>query len=261
MSGKMHVEEHDGVVHVINDHPGTRNSLSYEFITGFRDLLESYKEGNVPGAVVLSGADGFFCSGGNLSGLKERSEGDYEKRRSNVDRLHAMVRAIRACPCPVIAAVEGGAAGAGAALALSCDLVYGAEDAYFSVAYVRIGITPDGGTTHFMNEAIPRWLLAELAFTGDKVPLSRLYQLGAVNAITPKGDAVSTALQMAKRLAEGPRGAIAQTKKLISSGRQASLDEQLDDEAHQVAEALGSPDGKEGILAFLEKRKAIFNQG
>jgi Enoyl-CoA hydratase/carnithine racemase len=253
------VETHGDVVHVINNNPASRNSLSYDFIVGFRDLLRGFAQSNhAPRAVVLSGAEGFFCSGGNLDGLKERSEGDYAKRRSNVDRLHGMIRAMRDCPCPIIAAVEGGAAGAGVAIAMACDLVVATEPSYAAVTYVRIGITPDGGTTSLLLDALPRWLVAELLFTGDKIPLTRLHAMGAVNRIVREGDAVEEALKLASRLAHGPKEAIAQTKKLLSSARSASLEAQLDREAHCVAEALGSEDGREGINAFLEKRKPVF---
>ena len=209
--------------------------------------------------IILSGAEGFFCSGGNLDGLKHRSESDYAHRRSNVDKINKMILLMRSCPLPIIAAVEGGAAGAGVGLALSCDMIFAAEETFFMAAYVKIGITPDGGMTPFMAEAIPRWLFAQMVFTGDKMPVQRLYQMGVVNEITAKNEAVSSAIKMAERLAKGPAQALAMGKALISSARLSPLGAQLEEEAHIVATALGSKDEREGINAFLEKRTPNFS--
>ena len=248
------------ILHVINNNPSSKNSLSAGFIDGFTELLESIEPSLDKGRVIiLSGAEVFFCSGGNLDGLKQRSESDYGHRRSNVDKINKMILLMRSCPLPIIAAVEGGAAGAGVGLALACDMIFAAEETFFMAAYVKIGITPDGGMTPFMAEAIPRWLFAQMVFTGDKMPVQRLYQMGVVNEITAKNAAVSSAVKMAERLAKGPAQALAMGKALISSARLSPLGAQLEEEAHIVATALGSKDAREGINAFLEKRAPNFS--
>jgi enoyl-CoA hydratase/carnithine racemase len=261
MSHSTIIIRSDGpVLHVINNNPISKNSLSAGFIDGFTELLESIEPDLDKGRVIiLSGAEGFFCSGGNLDGLKKRSQSAYDQRRSNVDKINKMILLMRACPLPIIAAVEGGAAGAGVGLALACDMIYAAEEAFFMAAYVKIGITPDGGMTPFMAEAIPRWLFAQMVFTGDKMPVKRLYQMGVVNEITPKNEAVASATKMAERLAKGPGQALALGKALIGSARLSPLVAQLDEEAHIVATALGSDDAREGINAFLEKRTPNFS--
>ncbi len=250
--------EHDHVHHVINNDPATRNSLSPEFIMAFRAYLEELTPQTSPSAIILGGAGGYFCSGGNVSGLKQRSEGDYELRRSNVDRLHGMIRAMRACPCPIIAALEGGAAGAGFAMALACDLIVSSPDAYGSVAYIKIGLTPDGGTTSFLAESMPRWLAMELMLTGDRISMERLHQLGVVNMLVPPDKVLSSAQDVAQKLSHGPRTAAMNGKKLLAQALTSPLDEQLNHEAHHVAEALGHQEGREGISAFLEKRRPNF---
>ncbi|MDC1135736.1 enoyl-CoA hydratase-related protein [Alphaproteobacteria bacterium] len=248
------------ILHVINNNPSSKNSLSAGFIDGFTELLESIEPSlDKARIIILSGAEGFFCSGGNLDGLKQRSESDYDHRRSNVDKINKMILLMRSCPLPIIAAVEGGAAGAGVGLALACDMIFAAEETFFMAAYVKIGITPDGGMTPFMAEAIPRWLFAQMVFTGDKMPVQRLYQMGVVNEITAKNAAVSSAIKMAERLAKGPAQALAMGKALISSARLSPLGAQLEEEAHIVATALGSKDAREGINAFLEKRAPNFS--
>ena len=170
-----------------------------------------------------------------------------------------MIRSMRACRKPIIAAVEGGAAGAGVALALACNMVVAARDAYLSVAYVRIGLTPDGGTTGLLGQVIPRQLLAEMVMTGDRIGVERFYAMGVINRIVEPGDALSEAEALAGRLADGPANAISNGKRLVGLAPENTLDKQLDLEAELIAEALGGAEGKEGIAAFLEKRKARFS--
>lgn len=117
-----------GVLTVTNNNPSARNALSPEFYQGFGDVINQASFDSSARAVVLTGAGNFFCSGGNVNGLKERSEDEIDVRRASVAKLHAMIRAMRSCRKPIIAAVEGGAAGAGVALALACDMIVAAED-------------------------------------------------------------------------------------------------------------------------------------
>ncbi|MCR9256751.1 MAG: enoyl-CoA hydratase [Alphaproteobacteria bacterium] len=247
-----------GVLTIVNSDPKTRNALSWEAIDGLRAAVLAAGEDDSVRAVVITGAEGFFSSGGNLSGLKARSEADYSTRRGSVDRLHAMIRAIRACPKPVIAAVEGGASGAGVSLALAGDLVVAAKGAYFSVAYVNIGITPDGGSTAFLSASLPRQLVTEMIWFGDRIPVERLHDFGVVNRITEPGGTLAEAQAMADRLAKGPAHAIAAGKRLISSGQTNPVDVQLELEGDGIAQALGGAEAREGIRAFFEKRKPDF---
>ncbi|MEM7423970.1 MAG: enoyl-CoA hydratase-related protein, partial [Pseudomonadota bacterium] len=133
--------------------------------------------------------------------------------------------------------------------------VVGARDAYASVAYIKIGMTPDGGSTAFLGTALPRQFMAEMVFTGDRISLERLHQLGVVNRLTEPGGALDEAMSWAAEIAEMPGRALAKGKQLIDSTRLATLKEQLDAEADGIAEALGGIEGAEGISAFLEKRK------
>lgn len=245
------------LVVTIND-PATRNALNWDIYDGLHEAFEDATADRGTGAIVLTGAEGFFSSGGNLHGLKERSGADYATRRSSVDRLHRMILAMRVCPKPVIAAIEGGAAGAGASTATACDLIVAARDSYLSVAYVKIGLTPDGGVTAFLGTAIPRQLLAEMVFTGDRIPAERLYGAGVINRLTEPGKALETALELAARLADGPMAALGTGKRLIDQARLNELKAQLDLEADGIAEALGGAEGREGIAAFLGKRKPDF---
>lgn len=243
------------VLHLVNNAPQQRNAFGMDFYDGMIPAVASASAPDV-GAVVISGAGGFFCAGGDVKRLAVAHREPLGKRREGVDRLHELIRAIRDCPRPVIAAVEGGAAGAGASLAAASDLIVAAPDAYFMLAYVRIGITPDGGATWSFTRALPRHFATEMALTGGRVPAARLHDLGMVNRLAP--DPVAAALAWAAELAEGPAESMAGIKRLIRQAEGAGLDAQLEAEAVSIAHALGGPEGIEGASAFLEKRRARF---
>lgn len=258
MTDTLTLERRGAVLLATITDPRTRNALGWEFYDALREAVEAAVQDPEIGAIVLTGAGGFFCSGANVSGLKQRAAADYPARRASVDRLHALILAMRGCPKPIVAAIEGGAAGAGASLALACDMMVAAEGAYLSVAYVRIGITPDGGATAFLGAALPPQLVAEMVFTGDRVPVERLYSHGLVNRVVKIGTALDEALELAGRLAAGPARALGNAKRLIARARSATLEDQLEAEAESVATAIGGPEGQEGIEAFLAKRTPDF---
>lgn len=247
------------ILQITNNDPDSRNSLNLRFYEGFRDKLEEAGQDPSVGAIVLTGAGPFFCSGGNLTRLKQRAASPYEERRAGIEEhLHAMIRAMRACPKPVIAAVEGGAAGAGVSLAFACDMVVSARDAMYSIAYVKIGLTPDGGASAFFGQALPRQLVSELAMTGVAISADRLHDFGLVNTLTEPGEALRKAREIGEKLSAGPVRALGGIKNLCWESQSNTLEQQLELEARTMAEALGSEEGREGIDAFLEKRKPDF---
>jgi enoyl-CoA hydratase/carnithine racemase len=258
MQDKLLQRREGPVLVLTHDHPGTRNALTPAFYAALTAALAEAQADASIGAVVLTGAGGFFCAGGDLRQLARRRELAPEERRERLEGLHGLVRTIRECRKPVIAAVDGGAAGAGVSLALACDLLVMARDAYFSVAYVKVGLTPDGGATFFLSEVLPRQLLTELCLTGDRIAAERLAQFGAVNRLAEPGRAVDEALLLAQRLAAGPARATARIKDLCRHAAGATLDEQLEREARHMVESLGDAESAEGIAAFFDKRAADF---
>ena len=250
----------DGVLIITNSDPATRNSISVEFYDAMAAAISYASSDQGVRAVVVTGAGDFFCSGGNINALAQRLDMDAAGRRQGIDRLHEMVRAMRACPKPIIAAVQGGAAGAGVALALACDLIVADQDAYFAVSYVRIGLTPDGGTTSYLAQALPRQLANELAMTGNRIGAERFHEFGLVNELTTSGTATNRALEWAKELAAGPAQSLAAIKSLVAAGQVSTFDDQLDAEAQFMTTALGGAEGREGIGAFLAKRKPDYSE-
>ena len=211
------------------------------------------------GAVVLVGAGGFFCAGGDLNQLATRRDMAPAQRRERLEQLHGTVRAIRDCAKPVVAAVEGGAAGAGMSIALACDLLVAASDAYFAVTYVRVGLTPDGGITSLLSEFVSRQVLTELCLTGERIPAARLQALGAVNRLVESGQRRGGGRRAggAHRAGAGAR-ATRSIKTLCRQAHGAAFDAQLDLEAEHMVRAQGDDEAAEGIGAFLGRRNADF---
>ena len=162
---------------------------------------------------------------------------------------------MRACPVPLIAAVEGGAAGAGLSLALACDLIVAAKDARFTAAYVKAGLVPDGGLTASMARMLPRPLAMEMCLMGRPVMASRFFDLGAISRLASPGRAMAEAMALADTLAEGPRQAQGVIRSMVAAAYETTEAAQLDTERDAMAAAAGRDEAAEGIAAFLEKRK------
>ena len=262
MSDICKVETHrDGAVSVITlNGPSSKNTIGPDVYVAVRDAVVD--AGNDPEvrAILLTGAAGFFSSGGNINALKDSAKGPLSAVTSNTDLLNAMIRAIVDCPTPVIAAVEGGAAGAGVALALSCDLIVAAKDAKFTAAYVRVGLSPDGGITYFLRASLPRQLVNELCMLGRSITAEQLAIHGVVNDLTESGQAQAGGLALAAKIAAGPVKAIRSIKHLVNGAENNELTTHLWEEADRINQARYGAEAAEGLAAFLEKRKADFSK-
>lgn len=251
----------EGAVLVLsNNNPAARNALSPAFYAAVTTALADAAADVSVGAVVLTGEGGHFCAGGDLRQLAGRRELPVEQRREKLEGLHDLIRAVRDCPKPVIAAVEGAAAGAGLSLALACDMLVAARDSLFSVAYVKVGLTPDGGATAFLAEFVSRQVLTELCLSGERISGERLHALGPVNRLAEPGQALADAVALAAQIATGPDQAMALIKDLCRQAPRNTLEQQLELEAQHMVHSQGSEESREGIAAFLEKRSADFTK-
>lgn len=243
---------------VVNANTTKRNALSPRLYEVIHEALElAGREPRIT-SVVLRGEGGFFCAGGDLGLIAERKKASRDERREKIDELHDVTRAIVACPKPVIAAVEGGAAGAGVSIAFACDMIVAQDDALFTVAYVKAGLVPDGGLTSLMAAGLPRATLMRMALLGEAVPAERLYALGAVSQLAPKGEVMTAVEALAAALAKGASATQGVIKGLVSAAYNTPLAEQLDAERDAMADAFATPEANEGISAFLEKRVPDF---
>lgn len=251
---RLHVERDGRVLTLTIDNPAARNALAPDmYREGAQALREAAADPDV-GAVLLAGRGTDFCAGGNLQRLQANRERPRATQRAAIEGLHDWVRALRDCPRPVIAAVEGAAAGAGCSLVLACDLIVAADDARFVMAYVRVGLSPDGGGTWTLPRLLSHQVAMEMLLEGGSLPAARLHALGVVNALVPAGQALAAARERAARLADGPLSTIARIKRLARDGQVASLDDHLDAERDSFVESLHAPEAGEGIAAFLGKR-------
>jgi enoyl-CoA hydratase/carnithine racemase len=212
------------------------------------------------GVAVLTGAGEHFCSGGNLPSLQEYQG---KPRAAIVERigvLNELVRSMRQFPKPIIAAVEGAAAGAGFSLVLACDLIVASREAKFTMAYVRIGVSPDGAPSLLLPRALPMQLASELLMEGVPIGAERLHQAGVINRLVEKGQALAEAQAWAEKLAQGATGAIGNIKRLINQSVCPELGSHLELERESFSNLLHAPEAREGIAAFLEKRPAKFTK-
>jgi enoyl-CoA hydratase/carnithine racemase len=251
--------ERDGrVLRLVLDGPKTRNAIGPDVYEAVQAAIVTAGSDPGIGAIVVTGSGGFFTSGGNVRALEASARGTLAEATVKTDRLNAMIRTIVECPKPVVAAVEGGAAGAGFSLALACDLIVAAEGASFAAAYVRVGLSPDGGITHFLGTALPRQLVMELCLTGQPVAAPRLAAAGLVNSCVPDGEALARAMDLATRLAEGPPNAVATIKRLVNTAGRRDLAGQMDEEARAINLARFGAEAAEGLQAFLARRAPDF---
>ncbi|SDC43811.1 oxepin-CoA hydrolase, alternative type [Ruegeria marina] len=251
------VEDRGDRLVVVNMNSARRGALSPDLYAAIGQAMEKAAEPRIR-AVILSSEGGFFCAGGDLNVLMERRQLSEAERRGKVDLLHDLIRAIRGCPVPVIAAVEGGAAGAGASLALACDLLVAAEGAKFTAAYVKAGLVPDAGLTSALARMLPRQLAMEMCLLARPVSAARMADLGVVNVLAAPGEAEAQAHALADALAQGPRGAQGVIRRLVAQAYEVSEAQQLDAERDAMARAAGGDEAAEGIAAFLDKRKPRF---
>ena len=234
--------------------PGARNALHPDMYAAGIQALETAERDTSIRAIVLTGADDFFCAGGNLNRLLENRAKDPSVQAQSIDLLAQWILALRTSSKPVIAAVAGAAAGAGFSLALACDLIIAAEDAKFAMSYARVGLTPDGGGSWFLAQALPRALATEILLEAKPVSAERLHALGVVNRLVKTAQLHDAALAWADELGRGSPNAHACVKALVASAPARSLTDHLTVERDHFVAALHHADALEGINAFLEKR-------
>jgi len=257
MTDGLRVEIDGPVATLTLDRPAALNALTIGVKVALRTALESIAGDPAVRAVILTGAGRAFCAGQDLA---ERDEPDAAPLDVEVrERYNPIIRALRSMGQPVIAAVNGVAAGAGASLAFACDLRIAAEEARFVLAFGRIGLVPDSGATWFLPRLVGPAKAAELALVGDAVDAAEALRLGLVSSVVPGDQLLAEARAMADRLAEGAPLALSLTKGALERSLTIDLDIALEDEARLQGIAGASADHAEGLAAFREKRQPRFS--
>ncbi|MGB7317924.1 MAG: enoyl-CoA hydratase family protein [Planktotalea sp.] len=244
------LEQHGKTLVIINSNASRRGALSPELYAVINEALGRAQDPNIR-AIIFASEGGFFCSGGDLNALQNRAGLNLEERREKIQELHDIASGLRSAPVPIIAAVEGGAAGAGLSLALACDMIVASAGAKFTASYVKAGVVPDGGLTSALARMLPRQLVSEMCLLARSVTAERLADLGVINAIS--SDPMADAMALADEFAKGPRKAQGIIKGLVGKGYESSEDEQLNAEREAMIRAVADTEAQIGIAAFLNK--------
>jgi 2-(1,2-epoxy-1,2-dihydrophenyl)acetyl-CoA isomerase len=210
-------------------------------------------------AVVITGAGRAFSAGADLkAGFEPTAAGHPDVEAVLRERYHPIITGLRAMPKPVVAAVNGPAAGIGCSLALACDLVVARESAYFLLAFVNIGLVPDGGSSLLVPERVGLARAAEMSMLGERIPARQALEWGLINRVTSDDELEATVDALAARLAAGPTRAYAGVKRQLNEWLFARMEAQLELEARIQQDQAASGDFREGVQAFVEKRPPTF---
>ena len=254
MSAALNSEVIDRTLVLSISNPAYRNALDPSMYAAGIETLNAAESADDVMCVVLTGEGSCFSSGGNLVRLSQSHQKTPDERAAGVDGLHGWIEAIRTFPKPVIACVEGVAAGAGFSLVLACDMVVAGDSSEFKLAHVNVGLSPDGGATWHLMNLLPRATAMQLMLTGASVPGKRLFELGVVTQLVPDGQALRAALALAARLAQQSGPAMASIKELANDAIGASLPAHLKAEKTHFLTHLAGDDAVNRMRAFLQKR-------
>ena len=234
--------------------PEFKNALGPDIYAAGIEALNAAENNPEIRSVVITGEGTMFCAGGNLQRLEANRRESPEVQAQSIEGLHNWIDSIRTYPKPVIAAVEGAAAGAGFSLALACDFCVAADNAVFVMSYSSVALSPDGGGSWALARSLPRQMASELLMGGERISAQRLHDFGLVNRVSGAGAALAEALRVAERLNARAPNALASIKELINDAPANTLSQQLSSERDHFVRNLHHSNGGEGISAFLQKR-------
>jgi 2-(1,2-epoxy-1,2-dihydrophenyl)acetyl-CoA isomerase len=239
--------------------PETLNAWTAQFGSELRAVIEGEAADDSIRALLITGAGRGFSSGADLrAGFDAADDGLPDIRKELHEIYHPAIAGIRRLPKPVVAAVNGPAVGIGCSLALACDLVMAAQSAFFGLAFVNVGLMPDGGSTAFVPPAVGKARAFQMALLGERIPAERAFEWGLVNWVHPDERLMDEANALVERLAAGPTRSYAASKQALNTFIYGDLDAQLRLEA-ELQHALGrTKDFLEGVVAFGEKRAPAF---
>lgn len=257
------IDHADGIATLTMNRPEARNALSTEMRAELDDAFHRFERDQRVRCVVLRGAGEHFMAGGDVKSfgtlLASEDPADlHDLFLHRIHELHTLILAMRRLPKPIVASVRGAAAGAGVSFAAACDLIIASEDAFFTLAYCHIGTSPDGGSTYALPRALGTKKAMEMTLLGDRIDAQSLARAGLVNFVVPTEKLESETTALARRLAAGPTRAYGNAKQLIYASLENQMERQLQMEAEGFADCASGADFREGVTAFVEKRKAVF---
>ncbi len=262
MTDDLLVEKTDGVATITFNRPAARNALSMEMRSALIDSMLAIERDDGIRCVVLRGAGDNFMAGGDLKNFAELAQLPPEERNSHFERrihsIQPLLISMQRMQKPVVAVVQGAAAGFGFSLAMACDMVVAASDARFASSYVSIGTSPDGSGSYYLPRLVGLRRALEIALLGDFIDADAALQMGLINRVVANDDLENEAQVLIKRLSRAPTVALGQIKSLMYASFENSLEAQMSREAESFALCAASDDWVEGVTAFNEKRRPQF---
>ena len=252
-------QRHEGIAVLAMNRPDRLNALNNELASALNDALGRIAKDPNVNVVVITGAGRAFCAGGDLGALgKGRQTGATHELEPLLRAGMQMVLKMRTMPQPVIAAVNGAAAGAGMNIALAADIRIAAEEATFGQSFAKVGLFPDYGGTYFLPQLVGPAKAAELFYTGDMIDAKTALALGLVNQVVPAAQLEAAVKTLAQKIAQGPSLPIRAVKKALFASQEKELAQALDSEVREQVRCYLSDDCNEGMRAFFEKRPPKF---
>ena len=248
----------DGIAHLMLNRPAAANSITLELAKDLMEATLACDEDPAVRAVLFTGAGRMFCGGGDLKTFASKGAELPHYLKAVTTYLHAAVSRLTRMNAPVIAAVQGSAAGAGLSFVCAADIVLAADNAKFTMAYTRAGLTPDGSSTYFLSRIVGLRRALELSLTSRVFSAAEAQTLGIVTQVVAEAQLQNEAAALAKTLAAGPTAALGATKRLLHAGWTGTLETQMELETRAIADIARTHDAQEGIAAFVAKRPPSF---
>jgi 2-(1,2-epoxy-1,2-dihydrophenyl)acetyl-CoA isomerase len=250
---------HEGIATLVMNRPDRLNALNSELASALNDAFGRIAEDQRVNVVVITGAGRAFCAGGDLAVIgKGRQSRETQGLEPVLRGGMQMVLKMRTMPQPVIAAVNGAAAGAGMNIALAADIRIAAEEASFGQNFAKVGLFPDYGGTYFLPQLVGPAKAAELFYTGDMIDAKTALALGIINQVVPAAQLEATVRTLAQKIVHGPSLAIRAVKKALFASGEKELAQALDNEVREQIQCFMSEDCSEGVRAFFDKRPPKF---
>lgn len=255
-------EVRDGIGTITLNRPEVLNALSAQMTEGLIEITRAFEKDAAVRCVVIKGAGEHFMAGGDIKGFHKSLTEDRERHLANFEmrvvKAHQLIYHLRRMEKPVVASVQGAAAGFGLSLILACDLAIASDDAFFTLAYRHIGLSADGGATYFLPRIVGERKALEIALLGDRFKAPEAKDVGILNWIVPRAELGGETAKLARKLADGPTFALGKAKALIKNSLDNSWDEHSHREAEYLAACAATGDHLEGLKAFIEKRPVKF---